>query len=454
MTSMPPVPTLVDSADAVRQGRVSPLELAEQSLQAAERAAELNAMAVLDADRALEVARERTREAERGELRGPLHGVPLTVKELFSVQGIEVRAGTRAALPPVGHWSGSADALAVARLRKAGAVVLGTTNMVEIALGIHSENAWTGPVRNPHDPGRHAGGSSSGSAVAVATGVGLASLGTDTGGSIRIPAGLCGIVGVKPTWGVIPVHGGLPLSPTCDHAGPLARTVADAATLVDVLASPEPLAPPASMPRPDAPHRVGVPWPYLDGAVSDDVRRSFDGLLARLNEQGTQVVDVEVDHLDEALDAYLPLVRAEAAHVHRDALAAGAEGFSEGITKALEVGAALSAVEYLECRRLRGQVLVGLSRVFHDVEALLLPATPLPATPLGTETVDVGSGPEPHRTAFLRLTAPFSFVGVPVVTLPYDEIGGLPLGVQVVGPRGGDDRLLSVSAWVEQVVAG
>jgi len=213
--------TIQEAAAALDAGHVTAEVLVLQALDAISQHRSLNAIAELGSEQALKTARERDKERAAGLQRGPLHGIPITVKDLFEVQGFSTRAGTRAQLEALG------PSTAVTRLQEAGAIVIAKANMHEIALGLTGENEWTGDVENPHDAGRQSGGSSSGSAVSVAVGAGLASFGTDTGGSIRVPAALCGITGFKPTHGLVPLDGTLALSPTCDHAGPLARNVAD-----------------------------------------------------------------------------------------------------------------------------------------------------------------------------------------------------------------------------------
>ena len=334
------------------------------------------------------------------------------------------------------------------RLRDAGAVIVAKTNMHEVALGVTGENPWTGDVLNPLEAARQAGGSSSGSGAAVAAGIGLASLGTDTGGSIRIPAALCGVVGFKGTHGLVPLDGALALSPTCDHAGPLARTVEDARTVFEVLSG-RPLAAPGP-----GSLRFAVPCDYLDGWLSPGVREVFASLLAGLARSAHSLSDASIPELELTAEAYTPLVRAEAAFVHRAALAAGGEGFSPATLASLEAGAALTAGEYLLSRDRRARVIAGLDAALSQVDALLLPATPVVAPPRGTTEVDVEQGRVPHRAAFLRLTSPFSLAGVPVACLPIGQLDGLPVGLQVVGRRGEDARVLAVAEAIEGIVRG
>lgn len=448
--------SLLETARALREDRVSSLELTERALRLAAHHEALNIFAHLDADGALEQARGLDAEARAGAFRGALHGIPVSIKDLFQVRDWPTRAGTRAPLPP--EFTGlnqmaSDDAVVVARLRAAGAVILGKVNLHEIALGVTGENPWTGDVLNPHDQARQAGGSSSGSAVSVATGVAFASLGTDTGGSIRIPASLCGCVGFKPSFGLVPLSGALHLSPTCDHAGPLARSVADARAVFEVLAQHTVS---ASRALEKAAVRVGVPRDWLEGRLGVAVRAGFEALLERLREAGAVVSDANPPALERAEAAYTPLVRAEAAFVHRRALRANPEGFSESVRGPLELGMKLSAAEYLEARRVRELVRIGLEAMFESgperVDALILPAAPLPAPKRGTTEVTLESGMSPHRSAFVGLTLPFSLAGLPTLSLPFMRVDGLPVGLQIVGARGTDALVLEIGERFERMI--
>ncbi len=440
------LPTLLEARDLIRSGATASLELTRAALEAARERADLNAFAVLDEDGALERAEAADRETRAGESLGALHGIPVTVKDLFNVAGWPTRAGTNAPLPPEFQYP-TADAEAVRRLRAAGAVVLGKVNLHEIALGITGENRWTGDVRNPLDPARQAGGSSSGGAASVAVGAGFGSLGSDTGGSLRIPASFCGVVGFKPTFGWVPLGGALHLSPTCDHAGPLTRTVRDAHAMLEVLAH-------RNLPLRSLEGlsgvRLGVPRGWLEGRLGTAVRRDFEGLLEQFRAAGATVVDVKPEALERAGESYTPLVRAEAAFVHKAALESQPEGFGDAVRTALEAGRKLSIDAYLEARAVRRLVRAGLEASSRQVHALVLPAAPLPAPRRGTLEVELESGLRPHRDAFIELTLPFSLTGFPTLSLPFTKVDDLPVGLQVVTAKGEDALALELGAWLER----
>lgn len=436
--------TIKEANSAIAAGQVTAEALVTQALDTMTAHASLNAIAEVGAEQALATARKLDEQQAAGMPRGPLHGIPITVKDLFQVTGFATRAGTRAQLPALG------TSTAVARLQHAGAIIVAKANMHEIALGLTGENACTGDVRNPHDPERQSGGSSSGSAVAVAAGMGLASLGTDTGGSLRVPASLCGITAFKPTHGLLPLDGALPLSPTCDHAGPLARNVADARLLTEVLTGrAHPL---SELYSP----RLAVPKAYLDGRLTPAMRDAFEAMLLRLQACGAVITSIAVEDLDLTHQAYTPLVRAEAAFVHRAALEEAPDDFSPPVRKVLEQGTAMLASEYLEARAKRRQVIESLGRAFDGArfDAMVLPTTPGPALRRGQTIIELESRSALHRDAQLALTAPFSMAGVPVAAIPFGQIDRLPLGLQLVTPWGEDALALNLASWAECALGG
>ena len=440
-------------AQQVRQLLAGQRCLADEAQALAQRAAgvaDLNPLAWVDwarARRQAEALDAAVRAADASLAGKPLLGCWISIKDLFQLQGAPMRAGTRAALPTMPDVS----CTVVQRLEAAGALVFAKTNMHEIALGATGENPWTGDVCNPHDPARQSGGSSSGSGVAVATGLGSASIGSDTGGSIRIPAAFCGVVGFKPTHGRIPLDGALPLSWTCDHAGPLTHRVADAALLHEVLAG-EPLAEVRLARKP----RLGVPRRWLESRLDEGTAQQFERVLAALG-TGVELVAAETQDMQVPWRNYTPIVRAEAAWVHREALAAGGEGFSEGVLAPLQAGRALPMGDYLSAMQARQQFVTDLDAVLRGVDALVLPTSAIVTPRRGQAEADTRHGRLAVREAVLGQTLPFSFAGVPAISLPAGTVSvdgtAMPFGLQVVARHGADARLLALAGWLEAVLA-
>src|SRR5436190_8377941 len=283
--------TIGELGRKLRAKELRAVDAVEECLQRIhERDPRLNAFILVMAEEARWQAREADRELAAGRDRGPLHGVPVSIKDLFDVRGTPTTAASRVR---EGHVAAQ-DAPAIGHLREAGAIFIGKTNLHEFALGTTSEDSAFGPVHHPKDPARSAGGSSGGSAVSIADGMASASIGSDTGGSIRIPAAACGVVGLKPSYGEVSTDGVVPLSPTLDHAGPLTRSVADAFLVYRALvgdAAPRPLAP-----SPLKGLRLAVPRPYFCDVLDDEVRARFEEALGRLRAAGVHVEDTAIEH--------------------------------------------------------------------------------------------------------------------------------------------------------------
>lgn len=443
--------SLVETVSGVVAGKIRAEALIEEARERAARAADLNPIAHVDWEAALAMARESDARVSAGGPCGSLQGIPVSIKDLFNVRDMPTKGGTRAPL----HELSGQEATLVSRLRDAGAVIFAKTNMHEIALGATGENLWTGDVKNAFDPARQAGGSSSGAGVAVATGIGLAGIGSDTGGSVRIPAAFSGVTGFKPTFGAIPLGGALYLSWTCDHAGPLARSVADCALLFEVMAG-RSVAHGAVARVP----RFAVPADWLRGRLQPAVREHFERACASLRAAGAEIIDVPTPLLPSATDCYTPIVRAEAAWVHRRALESGGEGFSELVLPPLQAGMKLGALAYIDSMKQRDRIRAELDAILAGVDALLMPSSAALPPLRGQTEVDVEGGRITVREAVLGQTLPFSMCGLPAISLPAglvkDAYGAgtpaLPAGLQLVGRFDGDASLLALSSWVERLV--
>jgi aspartyl-tRNA(Asn)/glutamyl-tRNA(Gln) amidotransferase subunit A len=435
---------LAEVARLIRTRAVSPVEVVTACLERIEARRELNAFITVLAERALAEARRAEAEIAQGESRGPLHGVPVSVKDLVDVAGTETTSGS--AVPP----RRGPDAPIVARLRDAGAILIGKTNLHEFAFGTTGDETAFGPVRHPVDPSRSAGGSSSGAAVAIVEGMCYGSVGTDTGGSIRIPSAACGIVGLKPTAGELPCEGIVPLSPTLDHVGPMARSVADAALLLEGMGGSirGPLH--AAMGH----CTFGIPGPYFGDRLEAGVRAALDHARRVLEGAGHRVIDVSIAHAEWTADVYLHIVLPEASAWHARTLETHADRYSPGVRLRLEMGRYILAEDYLRAMALRAQLRENVDTALNGLDALLLPALAITAPPLGAASVDVDGAREPVRAVMLRLTQLFNITGHPAIAIPAGSSDGFPVGLQLVGRRGRTADLLALAAAVEPYITG
>ncbi|HXT72172.1 MAG TPA: amidase [Vicinamibacterales bacterium] len=439
--------TISEAAAQLRAGALKATDLVEQSLSAIARfQPSTNAFIRVDAEGARTAAARADRDFASGVDRGPLHGIPISIKDLVDIAGQPTTAASRVLAENIAK----ADAPLVARLRSAGAVLIGKTNLHEFALGTTSEASAFGAVHHPSDPRRSPGGSSGGSAAAVACGMGLASIGTDTGGSIRIPASVCGVVGLKPGFGEVPTAGVVPLSTSFDHAGPITRSAADAAALWSVLSG-------APMPAAGAELkglRLVRLVEYFDRPVEPGIRTAFEGTLRALRAAGCSITEAVLPNSAGILDAYVNIVLPEGAAWHARYLDSRASDYTPTVRARFESGRSIPAVKYVDgmefCRRLRADV----DALFERADAIVLPTMPITAPLLGSDeiTIDPAVGDKtPMRSAMLKHTQPFNMSGHPAISLPM-PMTGLPAGLQIVGRHGGTGRLLAIAAACEKII--
>ena len=438
---------IADAAPLLARGEISPVTLVRSCLARIESQRKLNAFITVLAESALAEAAQAEADIAAGRYRGPLHGIPVSIKDIIDVAGVPT---TSASKVPAIHPA--KDAPVVWRLREAGAVIIGKTNLHEFAFGTTTEDSAFGPVHNPHDFDRSAGGSSSGAAVALVEGMCLGSIGTDTGGSIRIPAAACGIVGLKGTHGELTTEGVVPLSATCDHVGPMALTVEDVRIMFDALRG----TPPRSAVPKAGPLVFGVPTGYLLERLDPEIRTALLRVRTALEDARHRVVDVDIEHSRSTPDIYLHIVLPESAWYHGPLLAAHADAYSPNVRLRLEMGGYVLAEDYCRAMHLRAGLAAAVDRALAGIDALLLPALPIPAPPLGAATVDIEGRPEPVRNAMLRLTQMFNLSGHPAIAIPAGTtLTGLPIGIQLVGRRNETDQLIALAATVEnQMTAG
>jgi aspartyl-tRNA(Asn)/glutamyl-tRNA(Gln) amidotransferase subunit A len=441
MTAPPDLRSIGEVAAEIKTGALSPVTLARACLDRIAHRPELNAFITVMHRAALADAAAAEREIATGHYRGALHGVPVSVKDLIDVAGAPTTSGS--AVPP---RHPSRDAPIVARLREAGAIIVGKTNLHEFAFGTTSEESAFGPVRHPRDLSRSPGGSSGGSAVALVEGMCFASVGTDTGGSVRIPSAVCGTVGLKPTANELPGTGIVPLSPTLDHPGPMARSVADAAIVFRALTGTH--AGPAESRGQKL--VLGVPDAYFCERLDPEVRAALTRARDRLSADGHQIRSVAVEGAARTTDVYLHIVLPEASWFHAPMLERYADRYSPGVRLRLEMGRYILAEDYVRAMFLRTMLTRSVDTALGGCDALLLPALAIPAPLLGAATVDVDGKQEPVRAVMLRLTQLFNITGHPAIALPAGTTrDGWPVGMQLVGHHGQTDRLLDVAAQVE-----
>ena len=448
--------TIREAAESLRQRRFSSLELTTAALGRTDRLnPTLQAFITVTAEQALHQARQSDAELGAGRDRGPLHGIPIAYKDVFATRGVRTPGGSpiyQDLLP--GH-----DAFVVARLEAAGAVMLGKLNMHELAYGITSANPHFGAVRNPWNPKHSPGGSSGGSGAVVAAGVAYAAMGTDTGGSIRIPASFCGTVGLKPTYGRVSRSGVLPLSWSLDHVGPLTRSVRDAALLLNAIAGHDAGDATSSrhpvvdfVPEDDCSIRglrIGFPEGFFFDRLDTDVELCVRGAIARAESLGAEVKPVKVPDMAAMNTAARMILLCEASAMLEPHLG-NRQQFGPDVLALLDQGRLLPATDYINALRLRKQMQREFARVWSTVDCLLTPTTPNTAPRVGENTVKLGGREEDIRLATTRLVRSMNLLGLPALSMPCGlSADGLPVGLQIVGPLFEEALILRVGAAME-----
>ena len=454
--------SIEEVASLFRKRKLSPIELTKLILARIEQInPKLNAYIAVTAELALAQAKKAETElfAPRGSKghrdRGPLHGIPISLKDNIYTEDIRTTAGSKI----LAKFIPQHDAAVVTKLNEAGAVILGKNNMHEFAYGVTSNNPHFGPVHNPWDLLRIPGGSSGGSAAAVAAGLCYGSIGSDTGGSIRIPASLCGVVGLKPTLGRISVEGVIPLSPKLDCVGPLARTVHDAALLLEPILprvkgelSPRALEKSRAKPRK---FTLGIPKQFFLDVVFQDVHFVFDEAIRVLKKQGVRLKETSLPLLEETEDAGNQIAWAEATHYHQQAgwFPSRAADYGEDVRSRLEMGTKVSATVYLSALELREKFIQQFHLALEDakVDALVVPTTPITAPLIGQEAIRLGEKDYSTRALMLRPNRPANLAGVPAISVPCGFTpAGLPVGLQFIGAVADEHLLLQIAHTFER----
>ena len=427
--------SVAEAAQLIAARKLSPVEFTEASLRRIEQLeGRLNAFITVDGDAAMTAASEAADEIAKGGAHGPLHGIPIALKDIFGVAGVRMTAGSKILSENVA----SEDAEATARLKAAGAVVLGKLNLHEFAFGATGVNPHYGAARNPWDLERITGGSSSGSGASVAAGECAAALGTDTGGSIRIPASLCGIVGLKPTYGHVSKRGVLPLSWSLDHVGPMTRTVEDAAIVLQAIAGRD--ADDASTvgePVPDYMQmlrqgvqglRIGIAKEFFFENLHPEVESAVRSAIGLLGEMGADLTEADVPLISEIPGGVTAIMLPEALAYHQKWMSERPDDYGDDVRYRLELGATFLAVHYVQAQRFREMAVAAWrEEVFPKVDLIVTPTTPITARPIEEGDLQVTFN-------LIRFTNPLNFLGVPAISIPCGFTGeGLPVGLQLVG---------------------
>jgi aspartyl-tRNA(Asn)/glutamyl-tRNA(Gln) amidotransferase subunit A len=443
--------SLSEASRLIRDKKVSPVELTQGCLQRIERLnPKLNAFITVTAESALAQAHAAETEIQRGHWRGPLHGVPIALKDLFDTAGVRTTAASELFKDRIPTQDGEI----VRRLKDAGAVLLGKLNMHEFAYGGSTVISYYGPVHNPWSFDHEAGGSSSGSAVAMAAGLCYGSVGSDTGGSIRQPSAYCGTVGLKPTYGRVSTRGVIPLSWLYDHVGPMTRTVEDAAAMLQVLAGYDPDdANSADLPVPDysaafsqkGPLRVGVPRAYFYEGLHADIESAMNAALKVIGKLAAGVRGVEMPASNDTT-----ILRAEAYAYHADYVKKSPELYQPETLKRIRAGEDVTTATYIQARRQVDQYRHNIRKLFESVDLLVTPTTPVPPFTISELLADMDNL-RTKEVLTLRNTRPFNILGLPSISVPCGFTkSGLPIGLQISGAPWAEGNVLRLAHAYEQ----
>jgi aspartyl-tRNA(Asn)/glutamyl-tRNA(Gln) amidotransferase subunit A len=433
--------TIGQLAPKLRTRKISPVELTQAVLDRIRNLDPvLNAFITVDAEGALKAARTAQRQISKGKYLGPLHGIPISFKDLYDTKGMLTTAGSKIMRDRIP----AEDATSVAKLRAAGAIILGKTNLHEFAFGSTTQNPHFGGTRNPYDTNRIPGGSSGGSAAAVAADMCIASTGSDTGGSIRTPSALCGTVGLKPTYGRVSLHGIVPLAWSLDHVGPMTKCVRDAAIMLSAMAGYDPKDPASANEKIPGFSRtirndvkklkIGIDPSFCFSGVDQEIADTIQNALQLLEGLGARIVEVNLPNIELTSVAESIIITTEAAAYHEANLRSRAADYGEDVRALLEGGSVFSAVHYIKAQRLRRMIQQEFAEAFKKIDLFAMPSAPVAAPAIGAETVSMAGMETDLSMALIRFACPSNLTGLPAISVPCGRSqDGLPIGLQLVG---------------------
>jgi aspartyl-tRNA(Asn)/glutamyl-tRNA(Gln) amidotransferase subunit A len=446
--------TVYSLAKDIAERRVSPLKIVSETIEKIEKENQkLNCFITILKEYALQQAERAEKEILEGRYRGPLHGIPIAIKDIIYVKGVRCTAGSKILLENVAEY----DAIVTKKLKEAGAVIVGTTNLHEFASGVTSVNPHFGPVRNPWDKARIAGGSSGGSAAAVSASLVPIALGTDTSGSIRIPAALCGTVGLKPTYGTVSRIGVIPLASSFDTVGPIGRSVFDCwITLKEItghesydITTVEFSVKGLEERAREKTYSVGIPVNMLKD-VEEGVLKVFEGFKKRLDNLGFKLKEFELPEVEKLNSVWETIRRAEASAFHAGWLRNFAEMYGKDVREKLELGMKIYAIDYINAQNIRPHLRNVYLASIEGLDFIAMPTTLVPAPKIGEESIVVGEKNLSVYDALSHNTRLFNALGFPAISIPCGLSGGLPVGAQLVGKPYEDTVLLEASSIYEE----
>ena len=456
--------TIKHVSKLIASRKISCLELVDATIERIEKLnPKLNAFITTLDQSAKREAKHADSLIKQGKYLGPLHGIPISLKDLIYIKGIRSTSGSKILADFVPDY----DSTVTRKLRKAGAIIIGTNNLHEFASGITGINPHYGPSMNPWDINRVSGGSSGGSAVAVSSGMSLASIGTDTSGSIRVPASLCGIFGLKPTYGRVSKYGVMPLAPSIDHVGPLARSAWDIAVLLQVIAGYDRMDPSsAKVPVPDylkeisstegiignnasgRNFKIGIPKQFFFDMIEPKVMEIFRAFIERLQACGiTTISNVDVGGTDKIFETWRPIRLAEATSIHNEWIVSRRQEYGEDVRRMLEMGLEITAVKYINALyKWREKIKDAFLKAMSGYDALLVPTTIIPAPFLDQKEVKIEGKTIDVYSCLSKLTTVFDITGLPALNIPAGLVDSkLPIGVQMVGRPFDESRIIKIA---------